>query len=481
MRRSILGLMDRLMSFHRGSLWVGVVLVVIAPLSVALLLSMWRSPFPINEMISLLEDAESSTPGRFFDPTIRSWYRPLFHLTLWGFWNGSGSLLGGLHWFRYLEVGSVLVLLLLFVSYLRPRTGLQAAAALLAVAVMMGMPGFRDNLEIPVLMTLVGMPMALLVWMLLEREHRWWYTPLILALTMTAIGYKEQGLVIAPVVVGAWWMGSPGARRTTTAVVVLAVLAYLAMRFSTRGHWALFEQDVGFLFGELGEDEAAARFGERPWILYGYSALATIGNILFSEPSRGTFVITDHALSGETRPWEWISIVSSTLMTALIAWWGVAILRRDWSADAWSAESRLFVILVLALGASGALGFNYARDRLGGMAVPFYAAASYFAVLSVAERAGAASLKRRATVALVLVMLAGAWQLRAVGTLHDVRLRAASTHRTWITSPNWSRVTFAHRPRYLSIMQTMTPQGTDPARARRPTYPEWFLALIGGG
>lgn len=475
----MLDLMDRLASSRRGSLWFAAVLLAIAPISVALLLSMWRSAYPITEMISLLEDADGSTVARFFDPSIRSWYRPLFHLTLWGFWNASGSLLTGLHWFRYLEVGSVLVLLLLFVSYLRPRTSLQAAAALLAVAVMMGMPGFRDNLEIPVLMTLVGMPMALLAWMLLEREYRWWHTPLILVLTMVAIGYKEQGLIIAPVVVGAWWMRSPGARRSTTAVVVLAVLAYLVMRFSTSGHWALFEQDVGFGFGSLGEDEATARFGDSPWILYAYSALATIGNILFSEPSRGTFLITDHALSGAAQPWEWIDIVSSTLMTALIAWWGVRTLRRDWRAEEWSAESRLFVILVLVLGASGALGFNYARDRLGGMAVPFYAAAAYFAVLSAAERADAASLRRLATVAVFLVMLTGAWQLRAIGTVHDVRLRAARTHRTWITSLHSSQVALAHRPTYLSIMQTMTPQGTDPARARRPTYPEWFIALIG--
>jgi hypothetical protein len=473
--------MDRLVSSRQGSFWFGAVLVAIAPISVALLLSMWRSPFPISEMISLLEDADGSTAARFFDPTVRSWYRPLFHLTLWGFWNASGSLLTGLHWFMYLEVGSVLALLLLFVSYLRPRTGLQAAAALLAVAVMMGMSGFRDNLEIPVLMTLIGMPMALLVWMLLEREYRWWYTPVILVLTMVAIGYKEQGLVIAPVVVGAWWMRSPGARRTTTAVVVLAVLAYLVMRFTTSGHWALFEQDVGFGFGSLGEEEATARYGDGPWILYAYSAMATIGNILFAEPSRGTFVVTDHVLSGEARPWEWINVISSTLMTALIAWWGTVTLRRDWRAERWSAESRLAIVLVLVLGASGALGFNYARDRLGGMAVPFYAAAAYFAVLFAAERAGAGSLKRLATVALLLVMLAGAWHLRAIGTLHDVRLRAARTHRTWITSPHASRVRLAHRPTYLSIMRTMTPQGTDPARARRPTYPAWLIALIGDG
>lgn len=469
------------MSSHRGTFWIGVVLLVIAPISVALLLSIWRSAFPISETISLLEEADGSTVARFFDPTIRSWYRPLFHVTLLGFWNASGSLLAGLHWFRYLEVGSVLVLLLLLVRYLRPTTGLQAAAALVSVSVMTSMPGFRDNLEIPLLMTLVGMPMALLVWMLLEREHRWWFTPVILALTMMAIGYKEQGLVIAPVVVGAWWMGSPGARRSTTAVVVLAVVAYLVMRFSTSGHWAPFEQDVGFLFGELGRDEAAARFGDRVWVLYAYNALATVGNILFSEPSRGTFLVTDHFLAGEARPWEWIGVASSTLTTVLIGWWGVVSLRRDWRATRWSPESRLFVILVLVLGASGALGFNYARDRLGGMAVPFYAAAVYFAVLLAAERAATASLMRCATIGLMLVMLAGAWQLRAIGTVQDARSRAARTHRTWITSLSGAEATLPHRPTYLRIMRTMTPQGTDPARARRPSYPAWFVALVGGG
>ena len=46
---------------------------------------------------------------------------------------------------------------------------------------------------------IVGMPLIVLVWILLQRVPRWWHAPAIVALTLVAIGFKEQGLVIVPV------------------------------------------------------------------------------------------------------------------------------------------------------------------------------------------------------------------------------------------------------------------------------------------
>src|SRR5205809_696612 len=82
---------------------------------------------------------------------------------------------------------------------LRVRNAVDAAAATLAVAVLMGMPGFRDNLEMPLLFTLISMPITVLVYLLLERDHRWWHGLLFVALACVAVGFKEQGLVIVPI------------------------------------------------------------------------------------------------------------------------------------------------------------------------------------------------------------------------------------------------------------------------------------------
>ena len=44
--------------------------------------------------------------------------------------------------------------------------------------------------------------------------------------------------------------------------------------------------------------------------------------------------------------------------------------------------------MLVALAACGALSFDYSRDRLGGMAVPFYALAAYFALRDLAQLDG---------------------------------------------------------------------------------------------
>jgi len=43
--------------------------------------------------------------------------------------------------------------------------------------VLVGTPGFRDNLELPLIYTTVGMPLLLIVWILVESKHRWWHPP----------------------------------------------------------------------------------------------------------------------------------------------------------------------------------------------------------------------------------------------------------------------------------------------------------------
>jgi hypothetical protein len=186
--------MKTFVSQRREYFWLAATAVVSLPLVFALCQAIWHTPYPIGETIALLEDdLNAPSPAGFFDPTIRSWYRPLFHSTWWTLWRLTGSLDGTLFWFKIVELSAIVALVALFLWYLRPRTLLESAAATFGVAVLVGMPGLRTNLELPVLMTLVGMPMAMLVWILLEHEPRWWHPLAIVSLTFLAIGYKEQG------------------------------------------------------------------------------------------------------------------------------------------------------------------------------------------------------------------------------------------------------------------------------------------------
>jgi hypothetical protein len=460
--------------------WTAAVFAVSAPLIVTLVRVLWRTPYPISETIALLEDVDTSPASFFLDPARKSWYRPLYHLTWMALWRGTGSLDTALVLFKGIEVAAVGGLIALLIWHLRPRTPVAAAAATFAVAVLVGTPGFRDNLELPLIYTTVGMPLLLIVWMMLERERRWWYTPVILALTMLAIGYKEQGLVIVPVVLVAWWMGAPGASRTDAAAIVAMTAVYLAIRFSTSGSWPAFVQDVGYGFTMLSPDQATARFGTLPVGMYAYNVVVTTTNILFSEPTAGVFTIVRDWRNGELAAWEINHVISSTVLTALIVWWGVRTLL-DNRGTPWSVESRVYAATVIAVAASGALGFNYTRDRLGGMAAVFYALAAYYAVRAAAERLVHASRPLVISMGVVLVLLAGAWQLRTIGTVEHARLTAFKDRREWITNLQRRRVEFANRAPYLRILDAMIDQGITPSVPRPTALPEWAGSVIGGG
>ncbi len=485
--------------------WTAAVFAVSAPLVVTLVRVLWRTPYPISETIALLEDVDTSPASFFLDPATKSYYRPLYHLTWMALWRGTGSLDTALVLFKGIEVVAVGGLIALLIWHLRPRTPIAAAAATFAVAVLMGTPGFRDNLELPLTYTTLGMPLLLIVWMLVEHERRWWYTPVILALTILAIGYKEQGLVIVPVVVVAWWMGSPGASGTTAAASVAVAALYLAIRFSTSASWPAFAQDVGYGFTTLSPDQAIARFGNFPVGMYAYNVVATSTNILFSEPTSGVFRIVRDLRDGGVAVWEINHVISSTVLTALIIWWGVRALRANpktqnpnpkskrvgfwglgfgiWDLSrrtSWTVESRVFVATVIAVAASAALGFNYTRDRLGGMAAVFYALAAYYAVRTTAEQMVHGPRRFVTSMAIALLLLAAAWQIRTIGTVEHARLTAFKDRREWITNLQRRRVEFAKRAAYVRILNAMIDQGTSPSVPRSP-MPEWARSVIGGG
>lgn len=448
-------------------------LAACAPLLAALGTSIWLTPYPVNETVAVLEDVQRTT-GSFFDPTLRSWYRPLYFATWYWFWNGSGSLDVALALFKGLQVAAPLALAVLLIWQLRPRSLLEAAVAWCAVAVLIGSPGFRDNLEVPLLMTLVAMPPTLAVWMLLTRPARGWSGLAILLLTIVALGYKEQGLVIAPVVVVAWWTRAPGASSWVTAAHVAVTLAYLAFRLAFSGNWPVFEQSMGLWFRIIEPSEALARFGAFPYWMYAYNVLGTILNVLVGEPSAGLFAIARDVAHSRLQPWEVVYLVGAISLTGTIVWW----IRRvcpGLGRDGWTPEGRVAIAFVASLLASGVLSYHYSRDRLGGMAAIFYALAAYEALRHVAARAaegsGAAG-RRFALTGAFLAVLALTWHVRAVGTLEWTRRMSETNTRGWLTQLAPRREEFAGRHTYLAIMNHMSRQGTSPDAVRPTNYPD---------
>ena len=454
----------------RAYFWSATVLVLWTPFLLVLCDTLWRTPFPLREGVAILEDvARARHPVFSFLVPESSYYRPLFYVTMSALWHGAGTLDATLAGIRLLHILPILVLVTAFIWQVRPRTSLDAAAAALAVAVLVGSGGFRDNLEIPLSYTIVGMPAALLIWMLLNRDPRPWRAPAIALLTLVAVGFKEQGLVIVPLVVAAWWMRAPGASGRLALSMIAAGIAYVAARLFWHQPGPLFEQAIGLGFSQMEPPEATARFGAFPLWIFAYNGLSTMANVLFAEPTRGVFAIVRTLAAGVPDVWQMVHLLSSATMTAIIAWWGLRALKT--AALRSSPDARLFVAFLIVLLASGVLSFDYSRDRLGGMAVVFYALAGYFAVRAAAERVTAAPAWRRTTAAVVLVLLAAGWHARAFTTIEIARLFSSFNQMDWLLLQADRRVEFAERPVYLDIMRRLSDQGTDPAAPRATRYP----------
>ena len=464
---------------ERAVVWTAAALIAVAPALVTLCWTLWRTPYPVNEAVALFEDvARWPSPAGIWIPET-SYYRPLFHTTLWTIWHTAASLGTKLALIKLVHIVPLALLVVLLIWQLRPRRGLEAGAAALAAAVLIGSPGFRDNVEIPLSYTAVGMPIALLVWFLANGDRRWWSGPAIVALTVAAIGFKEQGLVLVAVIAAAWWTRAPGVSRNTVAALVAIVVAYVAFRLHWRAKWPLFEQSMGLGFVTLEPGDAAARFGSFPYWMYAYNSASTIANVLFSEPTSGVFYTVRDLAYGEIQPWRLFNLASSMALTGVIAWWGV----RSWTSLAqtgvWSPDARAFVAMLAALLVCGVLSFNYSRDRLGGMAVVFYAWTAFFAVREAIARLMGASRARFIVGAVALLLLAGAWHTRAVGTIEWARHTSTSNQRRWLVQLGPRRVEFADRPVYLQIMESMVEQGTDPAAPRPTRYPRWLARALG--
>lgn len=460
---------------RRARLWTIAAAAVALPLVGTLCATLWVAPYPISDSIGHFEDVTRRPASAFLVPSS-AYYRPLFYLTLSGIWHAAPSIGDALTAVRLLHIVPILALVALLLGHVRPRNALEAGAAMLAVAALVGAPGLRDNLELPLSYTIVGMPALLAAWLLLERRPGLWQHVALAALAAVAIGFKEQGLVVLPLIIVAWWLRAPGASGRMAAIAVLVGVVYVAFRLAYHDdRLPLFEQDVGFGFERMSAADAEKRFSAFPLGIFIYSSLGTIANILFAEPTEGVFRIVYAFREQAAQPWHAIHLATSTVLTTLIGWWGISALRRDGIR---SREGRLFLLMLVVLAGTGALSFNYSRDRLGGMAVPLYAVTAFYAVRALAVRASG-SLPRAAAAAVMLALLATGWQLRALHTLETTRQRAINTEREWSTRFQARRAGFTDRVVYTEILEGMLPQGTDPDAIRRLRYPRWMLRLLG--
>jgi hypothetical protein len=239
---------------------------------------------------------------------------------------------------------------------------------------------------------------------------------------------------------------------------------------------------MGLGFRSVEPREALARFGGFPYGMYAYNALATILNILIAEPTSGLFFIARDAAYNQVEPWELVHAISSITLTGTIIWWSVRVIPGV-GRGGWTPESRVALVCWVTVLSCGVLSIKYSRDRLGGMAVMFYALAAYEALRFLGARAldaaGGVSARRFGLTASVLVVLALTWHVRAIGTLEWTRRQSELNTIGWLTQMPQRRVKFADRPVYIGIMNHMMSQGIAADASRQTNYPKFLLRLLG--
>jgi hypothetical protein len=279
----------------------------------------------------------------------------------------------------------------------------------------------------------------------------------------------ESSLLIIPILIVLWWLGAPGVSRRGAACAVIALVAYLAVRFSF-GTPVSFEGN--YVGSGLGLSDATPEvlrntFEHAPWLFWLYNVIASFLTVVASEPRAGVYQFIASLLRGETPLWQWLHVVSSVVTTFVVL---VVLLR-----SRLSERDRLLcaIGLVLLVFGSG-LGFLYTRDRIAFSAGIGYGILVYVAVATMLERSPAGGLKRISVLA-VAGALAIFWTIRTAEAYAQLRDTAWDYHGEW--TDRYEAVGGAAQPQteLLTSLRAiaLSRNPTDPRRD-----PAWTFAIF---
>jgi hypothetical protein len=382
-------------------------------------------PWSLGDTYShLVTPALSSWPDAIVSAFTGLEFRPAFALGIKTFYEVVGVWL---QFYQALALLQFAALLALVVWSCRPSGLSRGVAACIAISCIAGLHtsrilfGFWPLNHYSAVMVCVLLAIALAL-DARSRSIDWVFGPLAL---VAMLGIEVGGLVV-PVAVALWWFGAPGLSRRGVAWVLLAAVLYLTIRgaFGEQPREFPLYVDSGLGFSALDISALRARFGDSPWLFWIYNVIAAFLTTVASEPRDGVYSFVESLLARDMETWQWFHVGSSLLTTGVIAV-GLA-----WSRP-WKERDRLLVVGGCALLVFGsALGFLYARDRLGLAGGVGYALLLYVACASLLENAPLAGWRRR-MVAGVLAMVAAAWVVRSGETWFQLRDTAWEFRLEW--------------------------------------------------
>jgi hypothetical protein len=411
-------------------IWAGLLLMALAvPLVTA--------PLPVTDLVDNLTRAEDDTWTVTFERAFRPGveFRPLLLLWIKAGFETFGLNAEAYHALLLVQYAAAVGLLIWLFRPAGPRRGLAAA---LAITCFVGLHTSRAMfIVVPVNAASIGVILLLLAAAIAVNAQTPRLDWLFLPLTACALLLLESGIVLVPLVLVLLLMKAPGVSRRGAVLTVIAAVAYMAVRRMGGESLPSIYTETGFGFGTPSLDELRARFGDAVWMFWLYNTVSTLFTVLFSEPRQGAFVFLRSLLEGAAPAWMWLHVLSSTLMTAVIA--VVLIAVRPFAPR----DRQLIAVGAVLLASGSVLGFLYTRDRIALTAGLGYVVLVYVAIAQLLERfhAGAsatASSPSRPRVRLVryavpvsVAALAVLWTCRAIETHFQLRDAAWEVHMDW--------------------------------------------------
>ena len=368
--------------------------------------------------------------------TQPSYLRPLLWIPL----KAVHDLSGGHYyaWFRGVHVVQVVVLVLLFLHLLRPRTWRDAAAVPLGLAVLVGHHAFTGtvNEAFPINTFLTVVICCLAAAALALGKERRVNAALAVVLFVYAALTVESGLLVFVVFVVAAATGARGVPRAGLVALAVALVGYFALRFAVLdvGTPSLSERSSGFGFSVLDPPELAQRFSDRRLFFYAYNVVASALSVVFGEPRGGVFRLTDGFRLGAPYPSLLATAVASTAASALIAVF--AWHRRSlWRAWQFTHDDRLVLLFLVLLPANAAISFPYTKDVIMSPAGAFMALAACVAARRLLVPPAGANGHTLALAACLLLSVA--WSARLLSLHVELRVAQHKVRDEWAYVDDW--------------------------------------------
>jgi len=415
---------------------------------------LFRMPFQLRDNLGLILDAQQRSYWDILGEVQPGYVRPL----LGGLVKIVFDLSFGQYFLTYKTLHAVQVglLLLLFVRLHGVRSGMDFAGSTLAITILVGMHTFngtvREGFPINTFLTILVCCLAAVN--LSASRPRPWVDWAAVSLVAWAAFTVETGLLVWVCFVVGFASGFRGVSRRALIVMTGVIGVYFLLRFVILGAGApeLAYRPTGFGFSGLEPEELRSRFGEVPFLLYGYNIVSSILTVLFSEPRAGIWDFTRRLLDGSVQRWQMVNVVSSLCVTLLIGRL-VWRRRRQWMRFELGDGDRLVLLFLAVLVGNAAISYPYTKDVIMSPAGVFYALAAYVAIreLLVSARGYSFRLVSTVPVAVVLVVMSTTWCVRSVGNHYSLRYQAFLNSSDWTELDGWLANTMDHRQVAASI------------------------------